>query len=94
MKEYRLASWPELRPPYQSTAHRRIVSGMSHRHMTLAQLVDTSGLRKIEVEHFIDTLAARGHIDEREQAPAPLFGSLRPFFGWLRRSWHASIGSD
>ena len=38
MKEYRLASWPELRPPYQSTAHRRMVSGMSHRHMTLAQL--------------------------------------------------------
>ena len=94
MNEYRLASWPELRPPYQSTAHRRMASSMSHRHMTLTQLVRTSGLRRIEVEHFIEALAARGHIDEREQSTSPLFGSLRPLFGWLRRSWQASIGSD
>ena len=40
MKEYRLAAWPQLRAPFDRMAHRRMLSDMSQRHMTLAQLVE------------------------------------------------------
>ena len=43
MKEYRLAAWPQLRPPFDKIAYRRMLSDMSHRYMTLAQLVGDSG---------------------------------------------------
>ena len=94
MKEYRLAAWPELRPPYQSTAHRRLLSAMSQRHMTLWQLVEASGLRKLEVQNFVDMLESRGLIDERERSSDALFGSLGPLVSWLRRSWHATVHGD
>jgi hypothetical protein len=38
---------------------------MSQRHMTLAQLGDSSGLRRMEVIHFIEFLEAGGHVTER-----------------------------
>jgi hypothetical protein len=60
MKEYRLAAWPELRPPYDRIAYRRMVSDMSQRHMTVWQLVDASGMRRLEVQNFIEILQARG----------------------------------
>lgn len=94
MKEYRLAAWPELRPPYQSTAYRRMLSEMSQRHVTLWQLVRTSGLRKLEVQNFVEMLAARGLIAERTCSSTALFGSLRPFGSWLRRSWTSAVQGD
>ena len=64
-----------------------MVSDMSHRHMTLTQLVECSGIRRHEVRHFIETLDARGLIAEREAAaPDSLFDSLRPLGGWLKRA--------
>jgi hypothetical protein len=91
MKEYRLAAWPQLRPPFDKIAYRRMLSDMSHRHMSLSQLVDCSGVRRHEVRLFIDMLDARGLIAQRE-APTPdsLFGSLRPLGGWLRRALAAA----
>ena len=55
--------------------------------LTLAQLVECSGIRRHEVRTFLDMLASRALITERD-APATdsLFGSLRPFGGWLRRA--------
>lgn len=87
MKEYRLVAWPELRPPFDRIAYRRMLSDMSHRHMTLAQLAECSGIRRHEVRSFLEMLESRQLINERE-APVPdsLFGSLRPFGGWLRRA--------
>jgi hypothetical protein len=91
MKEYRLAAWPQLRPPFDKIAYRRMLSDMSHRHMTLAQLVDCSGIRRHEVRSFIDMLEARGLVSHREAAsPDSLFGSLRPLGGWLRRALAAA----
>jgi hypothetical protein len=91
MKEYRLAAWPQLRSPFDKIAYRRMLSDMSHRHMTLAQLVECSGIRRHEVRHFIETLDARGLIAEREAAAADsLFGSLRPLGGWLKRALAAA----
>jgi hypothetical protein len=87
MKEYRLAAWPQLRAPFDRIAYRRMLSDMSHRHMSLAQLVEASGVRRQEVRVFIEMLDAKGLIAERDAAvPDSLFGSLRPLGGWLRRA--------
>jgi hypothetical protein len=91
MKEYRLVAWPQLRPPFDRIAYRRMLSDMSHRHMTLAQLAECSGIRRHEVRAFLDMLEARELIAARDAlVPDSLFGSLRPLGGWLRRAWTAS----
>ena len=87
MKEYRLSSWPQLGPPFDRIAYRRILSDMSQRHLTVAQLSLASGIRRQEVRQFIDMLGARGNIVERDaRLPDSLFGSLRPIGGWLKRA--------
>jgi biotin operon repressor len=91
MKEYRLTAWPELSPPFHRTAYRRMASDMSHRFMTLPQLADLSGLKRLEVRHFIEMLEGRGLLIERESlAPDSQFWSLRPLGGWIRRAIAAS----
>jgi hypothetical protein len=91
MKEYRLAAWPQLRPPFDRIAYRRMLSDMSHRHMTLAQLIECSGIRRQEVRVFIEMLDARKLLIAREAPPVDsLFGSLRPLGGWLRRALAAT----
>src|SRR3990167_4413310 len=93
MKEYRLTAWPDLTPPYHRTAYRRMASDMSHRFMTLAQLADTSGLRRMEVRHFVDMLEGRGLLVERESMlPESQFWSLRPLGGWLKRAMSSHPG--
>ena len=91
MKEYRLVAWPQLRAPFDRIAYRRMLSDMSHRHMTLARLVECSGIRRHEVRSFLEMLGSRHLIAERD-APAAdsLFGSLRPLGGWLRRALAAT----
>ena len=65
-----------------------MLSDMSHRHVTLTQLAESSGIRRQEVRVFIEMLDAQGLIAEREAAtPDSLFGSLRPLGGWLRRTF-------
>ena len=86
MKEYRLARWPDLPPRYHRTAHRRMLSDLSHRHLTLSQLVERSGLRRQEVRLFIEMLDGRGLLLSRERsAAAVLLETLRPL-RWLRRT--------
>jgi hypothetical protein len=93
MKEYRLASWPELAPPYHRTAYRRMASDMSHRYMTLAQLAESSGLKRQEVRGFVEMLEARGCVKEREcMTPDAQFWSLRPLGGWIRRAIASQVG--
>lgn len=92
MKEYRLAAWPQLRAPFDRIAHRRMLSTMSQRHVSLAQLADAGGLRRQEARVFVDHLLGEGMLEEREAdgAPESLFGSLRPLRNWLRRAWVTS----
>ena len=91
MKEFRLVAWPQLRAPFDRIAYRRMLSDMSHRHMTLVQLVKCSGVRRHEVRAFLDMLESRQLIVEREgPASESLFGSLRPLGGWLRRALAAT----
>jgi hypothetical protein len=87
MKEYRLAAWPELAPPFHRTAYRRMASDMSHRFMSLAQLAETSGLKRRLVRGFIDMLESRGLLVARECASTDSqFWSLGPLGGWLKRA--------
>lgn len=87
MKEYRLAAWPELPAHYQRTPHRRMLSDMSHRYVTLSQLVECSGQRRQEVRHFVEMLGHRGLLSTRDVSAAEsLFDSMRPLGAWLRRT--------
>jgi hypothetical protein len=94
MKEYRLAAWPDLRPPYDRMAYRRMVSALSQRHMTVWQLVGDSGLRRIEVLNFIELLQARGVLSERRRRGTGAVALLWPMLGWLRRRWRSLVFGD
>ena len=87
MKEYRLAAWPELAPPFHRTGYRRLLSDMSQRFISLPQLVACSSLKRQQVRAFLDLLESRGVLIERErEADDSLFGSLRPLGGWIKRA--------
>jgi hypothetical protein len=86
MKEYRLLAWPELPAEYQRTAHRRVLSDMSLRYLSLAQLAELSGLKKGELKSFLVLLDLRGVLDERDgTVPDSFFDSIGRL-GWLRRT--------
>jgi hypothetical protein len=86
MKEYRLLAWPELTSEFQRTGHRRVLSDLSLRFMTAAQLVEVSGLKKSQVRVFLQMLDSRGLLDERDNtAPDSLLDSIGKF-GWFRRA--------
>ena len=87
MKEYRLAAWADLPAPYHRTAYRRMLTDMSHRYMSVPQLVSCSGIRRTEVRQFLDVLESHGLLIERDLfASDSVFDSLRPLGGWLRKA--------
>jgi len=68
-----------------------MLSDMSHRYVSIAQLALSSGIRRQEVRQFVDMLGARGIVIERDASlPDSLFGSLRPLGGWLKRALASS----
>ncbi|MEO7056843.1 MAG: hypothetical protein ABI281_03515 [Caldimonas sp.] len=86
MKEYRLLAWPEHSAEFHRTGHRRVLSEMSLRYMSVAQLADVSGLKKSEVRTFVGVLDGRGLVAERDTtAPDSFLDSISPL-GWLRRA--------
>lgn len=88
MKEYRLSAWPDLGATYERTPYRRILSDMSQRHVTLAQLYARSGLPRQQVSAFVTMLVDRGLVIQREAARVDrITASLRPLGGWLRRTF-------
>jgi hypothetical protein len=94
MKEYRLIAWADLPAPYHRTAYRRMLTDLSHRHMSTAQLVACSGIRRHEVKQFLDMLDAQGLLDKRDLLVADsMFDSLRPLGGWIRKALAASAGN-
>jgi len=85
MKEYKLLSWPEHSSEFQRTVYRRVLTEMSSRFMSVAQLAEASGLKKNEVRHFVEKLDDRGLVEDRDAtAPDSFFDSISPL-GWLRR---------
>lgn len=86
MKEYRLSAWPDLDLPHQRMAYRRMLSDMSQRHVSLAQLRARSGLPRREVLEFLALLSQRGLVAERDAVRLPLPVSLAPLGDWLRRT--------
>jgi hypothetical protein len=93
MKQFKLIAWPELPAAYQRTAYRRMLSDMSHRYMSAAQLVSSSGLPRQDVRAFIEMLQSSELLREREvSAPDSLFDSLAPIGGWIVRALTSEIG--
>lgn len=94
MKEYRLVAWPQLHGPFDRIAYRRMLSDMSHRHMTLPQLCESGSIRRQAVRSFLNMLESRQLLSQRESSePASLFGSLKPLGGWLRRFFASAMAS-
>lgn len=90
MKEYKLSAWPDLPPPYQRTAYRRLLSDMSHRYVPLRQLSECSGLARGETRHFLELLQSRGVLRSRNRlASDTLLAPLRPLGAWFRRAFAA-----
>ena len=84
MKEFKLSAWPDLPAPFHRTTYRRMLSDMSHRYVTVQQLMATSGASRLEVRLFLQMLTERGLLSERD---APVRGSLfAPIGGWMRRT--------
>jgi hypothetical protein len=95
MKEYRLLAWAELPAPYHRMAYRRMLSDLSHRYMTVAQLVSASGLKRQEVHEFLDMLDGRDLLLDRERFDnESVFDSLRPLGGWFRKALNTSSADD
>ena len=86
MKEYKLASWPELSAPYHRTVYRRMLSDMSHRYLSVSNLVLSSGATRLEVRLFLQMLGDRGVLRDREAESDSIFDSLRPIGDWFRRT--------
>jgi hypothetical protein len=86
MKEFKLASWPELPAPYHRTVFRRMLSDMSHRYMTIGGLVLSSGATKPEVRAFLQMLNDKGLLLHRECEADSFLDSLRPVGDWVRRT--------
>lgn len=93
MKEYRLLAWTELPAAFDRTVYRRMLSDLSHRTLTLEQLAAASGLKRPEVQGFLDALEAQGVLESHEYEEPQgdsVFDSLRPLGGWIRRALHPS----
>jgi hypothetical protein len=91
MRQYKLTGWPELAGPYQRTAYRRMLSDMSHRYMSMAALVQSSGATKLEVRQFLQVLDDMGVLIDREDDSDSFFDTtIRPVGEWLR----TVFGSD
>jgi len=84
MKEYKLSAWPDLPSSFHRTSYRRMLSDMSHRFVTAQQLVASSGATRMDVRLFLQLLAERGLLTEREAERS----GLSAFGGWLRRTFH------
>ncbi len=90
MKEYRLLAWPEHSAEFQRTAYRRVLSEMSLRYMSVAQLAEVSGLKRVEVRAFVAMLDSKALIGERDSsAPDSVLDGPGPW-GWLRRAINVS----
>ncbi len=92
MKEYKLVSLPELNSSFDKVVFRRMLSDLSHRHLTFVELVKESGLRRQEVRTFLDMLQGHGLLEERECSRdfSPTEGLLETFRqtpDWLRRAF-------
>ena len=94
MKVYRLAAWPELRGPHARIAYRRLLSEMSQRHLTVAQLAESSGLRRQEVQAFVEWLDERGLLSTREHASHRLVDAMTAMARWPGRTWRAAMRGD
>lgn len=84
MKEYKLSAWPDLPASFHRTSFRRMLSDMSHRFVTVQQLMAGSGASRMEVRMLLQMLGERGLLAEREAER----NATASFGAWLRRALH------
>jgi hypothetical protein len=85
MKQYKLATWPDVPATYHRTVYRRMLSDMSHRYMSMPALMVSSGASKVEVRQFLQTLEGMGVLVDREDESDSFFDTtIRPVGDWLR----------
>jgi hypothetical protein len=94
MKEYRLTAWADPKAPYLGTSYRRILTDLSHRYMSVQQLVSSSGAKKQDIEGFLVSLSHRGLLMERELFLSDrVLDSVSPIGNWVRRKLNLPRGS-
>jgi hypothetical protein len=91
MKEYKLVSLPDRIQSFDKIVFRRILSDLSHRYLTFAELVNSSGLKRQEIRKFLLALQAQGLLQERDcelefSSPPAFWDSLLQPPSWLRRA--------
>ncbi len=63
-----------------------MLSDMSHRYVSFAQLVSNTTASRHEVRMFLEMLTERGVLRERDAETDSIFDSLRPISEWFRRT--------
>ncbi len=86
MKEYKLSAWPDLPQTYHRASFRRMLHDLDQRHATVEQLMASSGAGRLEVRLFLQMLAERGLLAERDAQG----NGLAALGGWLRRTLHVN----
>jgi len=95
MKQYKLATWPELPATYHRTVYRRMLSDMSHRYMSAPALMLSSSATRGEVRQFLQTLDTMGVLVDREDESDSFFDTtIRPVGDWLRTVFGADQRSS
>jgi hypothetical protein len=60
MNEYRLSAWPDLPSGFDRIGHSRALSQLSHRYLTLDDLVKITGLPRAELRELLDQVQEQG----------------------------------
>jgi hypothetical protein len=94
MKEYRLTAWAEPKAPYLGTSYMRILTDLSHRYMSVPQLISSSGAKKQDIEGLLISLNRRGLLLERELFLSDrVLDTVSPIGDWVRRKLNLPRGS-
>jgi hypothetical protein len=65
MNEFRLSGWPDLPSGFDRIGYSRALSQLSHRYLTLEQVVKVSGLSRSQAHDLIDMLGDQGCLVKR-----------------------------
>lgn len=90
MNEFKLTAWPDLPAAFRQIGYRRMLSDLSQRHITEAELVRGSGLSRHEVRALLHFLKEKHLLDARPchrietRWPRPTLARLRQWWRVVR----------
>jgi hypothetical protein len=89
MKQYKLKAWPDLPANFKRTAHRRVLSALSQRYLSEAEMQQLSGVSSGDLRDLLQFLAREEQLESREAivaANSPRWRLPDMLTGWLRRA--------